>query len=87
MPRTGARFEKSENVLSSEELARLVRLFTELGVRRVRITGGEPLLRHGCSDETLKTMIRVAIANKPERHNFLAAGGEVLSIPMSALGG
>ena len=32
-------------LLSFDELARLTRLFVELGVRRVRLTGGEPLLR------------------------------------------
>ena len=33
------------DVLHFEEIARLVGLFTRLGVRRVRLTGGEPLLR------------------------------------------
>src|SRR5271165_4234989 len=33
-------------LLSFEELARLVRVFSSLGVDRVRLTGGEPLLRH-----------------------------------------
>jgi cyclic pyranopterin phosphate synthase len=32
-------------LLSFEEIARLVRVFTELGVTKVRLTGGEPLLR------------------------------------------
>ncbi|MBV8563296.1 MAG: GTP 3',8-cyclase MoaA, partial [Actinobacteria bacterium] len=32
-------------LLSFEEIARLAGLFAELGVRRVRITGGEPLVR------------------------------------------
>jgi len=32
-------------ILSFEELERLVRLFAPLGVRKLRITGGEPLLR------------------------------------------
>jgi cyclic pyranopterin phosphate synthase len=32
-------------LLSFEEIARLVRVFAELGVRKVRLTGGEPLLR------------------------------------------
>src|SRR5690349_5559710 len=31
--------------LSRPELARLVRIFADLGVRRVRLTGGEPTLR------------------------------------------
>src|SRR5579863_5379197 len=35
-----------EELLSFEELARLAGIFTELGVTRVRLTGGEPLLRH-----------------------------------------
>jgi cyclic pyranopterin phosphate synthase len=34
-----------EELLSFEELARLAEIFTELGVTRLRLTGGEPLLR------------------------------------------
>src|SRR5215469_13979854 len=34
-----------QELLSFEELVRLVNIFTELGVTRVRLTGGEPLLR------------------------------------------
>jgi cyclic pyranopterin phosphate synthase len=33
-------------LLSFEEIARLARLFVEQGVEKIRITGGEPLLRH-----------------------------------------
>ena len=32
-------------LLTFEEITRLARLFTQLGVRKVRLTGGEPLLR------------------------------------------
>ncbi len=35
-----------EALLSFEELAELAKIFTDLGVREVRLTGGEPLLRH-----------------------------------------
>jgi cyclic pyranopterin phosphate synthase len=38
--------ERSE-LLTFEEIARVVRLAAELGVRKVRLTGGEPLLRRG----------------------------------------
>jgi GTP 3',8-cyclase len=34
-------------LLSFEEVTRLARLFLRLGVEEIRITGGEPLLRHG----------------------------------------
>jgi cyclic pyranopterin phosphate synthase len=34
------------SILTFEEIARLGRVFTDLGVTKVRLTGGEPLLRH-----------------------------------------
>ncbi len=44
------RFLKSNERLSFEEIARLTRVFVELGVRKVRLTGGEPLLRPNLSE-------------------------------------
>ena len=38
-------FLPREELLTFEEITRLARLFAELGVRKVRLTGGEPLLR------------------------------------------
>lgn len=38
-------FLKRNEILSFEEIERLVRLFVKLGVKKVRITGGEPLVR------------------------------------------
>jgi cyclic pyranopterin phosphate synthase len=35
-----------QSILSYEEMARLAGIFAGLGVRKVRLTGGEPLLRH-----------------------------------------
>ncbi|HET6335767.1 MAG TPA: GTP 3',8-cyclase MoaA [Polyangiales bacterium] len=44
--REDAHFLPRPEILSYEELARLARLFvSELGVRKLRVTGGEPLLR------------------------------------------
>jgi cyclic pyranopterin phosphate synthase len=39
-------FLRRDEILSFEEIARLARVFTRFGVRKVRLTGGEPLLRH-----------------------------------------
>ncbi len=41
------RFSPRSHVLSIEEILRLGRIFTDLGVRKIRITGGEPLVREG----------------------------------------
>ncbi|HIO53594.1 MAG TPA: GTP 3',8-cyclase MoaA, partial [Chromatiales bacterium] len=47
MPQGFHDFEKNENWLSFDEIERVVRVFSELGVKRVRLTGGEPLVRKG----------------------------------------
>jgi GTP 3',8-cyclase len=44
------RFLKSAERLTFEEITRLARLAAAIGVRKVRLTGGEPLLRSGLSD-------------------------------------
>jgi GTP 3',8-cyclase len=45
MPEAGVDLLPRDDVLSFEEIERVVRLFTRLGVRRVRLTGGEPTVR------------------------------------------
>ena len=40
-------FLPKSTVLSLEEIERLIRVFSELGVKKVRLTGGEPLVRRG----------------------------------------
>ncbi len=37
-------------ILSWEELGRLARIFLSLGIRKIRVTGGEPLVRDGVED-------------------------------------
>lgn len=41
----GFRFLPRDEVLSFEEITRLARIFVELGVEKIRLTGGEPLVR------------------------------------------
>ncbi len=38
---------KREDILSYEDIQRIIKIFAELGVSKVRLTGGEPLLRRG----------------------------------------
>src|SRR5690606_31867967 len=44
------RFLKAGERLSFEEITRLARLFVQLGARKLRLTGGEPLLRPNISE-------------------------------------
>lgn len=47
MPAEGMKWLPREELLTDEELARVVGLFASLGVTELRITGGEPLVRPG----------------------------------------
>src|SRR4051812_47815026 len=53
MPETLGReleFHPRAAVLTFEELERVVGVFARLGVRKIRLTGGEPTVRHGIVD-------------------------------------
>lgn len=47
MPEEGISCLRHEDILNYEELCRIIRISTEIGIRKVRITGGEPLVRRG----------------------------------------
>ncbi|AFM39841.1 molybdenum cofactor biosynthesis protein A [Desulfosporosinus acidiphilus SJ4] len=47
MPSEGVAWMPHENILSYEEILRIMRISTQLGFHRFRITGGEPLVRKG----------------------------------------
>ncbi|MGQ9574775.1 MAG: GTP 3',8-cyclase MoaA [Thermoguttaceae bacterium] len=47
MPAEGVAFVPHAAILTFEEIQRVVRVAVSLGVRRVRLTGGEPLVRKG----------------------------------------
>ncbi len=49
-PPGGIRLLPREGILSFEEIEEVVREAVRLGVRKVRLTGGEPLVRHGIED-------------------------------------
>lgn len=45
MPNEGVDFVPHENILTYEEIIRLCQSFAKLGIRKVKLTGGEPLVR------------------------------------------
>ena len=50
MPETGAQFAPVKNLLSFPEILRFLSVAAPLGVTKIRLTGGEPLLRPGIAD-------------------------------------
>jgi GTP 3',8-cyclase len=50
MPEEGLQWLKSDRVLTFDEIERLARLFVHMGIRNLRLTGGEPTVRAGLPD-------------------------------------
>lgn len=50
MPEDGVCQLPHEQILTLEEIARLVRVAASLGIKSIRLTGGEPLVRKGVED-------------------------------------
>lgn len=50
MPDENIRFKPRSEILSFEEIERLVRVMAGLGINKLRLTGGEPLVRSGLAD-------------------------------------
>lgn len=45
MPAEGVPLTRKDNLLTTDEILRIASLFVDGGVRKIRLTGGEPLLR------------------------------------------
>lgn len=69
-----------EAILSFEEINELARIFTDLGVRKIRLTGGEPLLRHNLSE-----LIRMLAGNTAIQDLALTTNGILLERDALAL--
>jgi GTP 3',8-cyclase len=69
-----------EDILHFEEIETLVDVFTELGVDKVRLTGGEPLLRRDLPDLVRRLASRSAIRDLAMTTNgvLLAANAQAL---------
>ena len=73
-------FLAREELLTFEEITRLARLFVDLGVRKIRLTGGEPLLRRD-----LPELVRMLAAIENVDDITLTTNGSLLSRQAAAL--
>ena len=69
-----------EDVLTFEEMAQLVEVFADLGVDKVRLTGGEPLLRRD-----LDRLVRLLAGNPRLRDLAMTTNGVLLAEHAPAL--
>jgi len=50
MPAEGIQLLRHEDILSFDEITEVARIAVEMGVRKIRLTGGEPLVRRGITE-------------------------------------
>lgn len=80
MPETDYVWLPREDLLHFEEISRLVDVFTSLGVDRVRLTGGEPLLRRD-----LPTLVAMLAAKPALTDLAMTSNGILLAAEAEAL--
>src|SRR5438445_1303088 len=80
MPEDDYRWLPPTAILTFEEIERLVALFAGLGVHKVRLTGGEPLLRHD-----LATLVTMIARNPQIRDLAMTTNGLLLAKHAAAL--
>ena len=68
-------FLKREDLLTFEEIARLAQLFAQIGVEKIRLTGGEPLLRRD-----LEALVEMLAHVKGIRDLTLTTNGSLLTL-------
>ena len=57
MPAEGVPLSPKDHLLSVEEIIKLARLFVQEGTRKIRLTGGEPLVHPGIINIVGKFMV------------------------------
>ncbi len=80
MPEQEYAWLPKQNLLTFEEIDRLVDLFTSTGIDKVRLTGGEPLLR-----KDVVTLVRMLSANRKVEDLALTTNGMLLAEHAPAL--
>ena len=94
-PRLPGKKLQHKEVLRYEEILRIARLSVRLGINKIRVTGGEPLVRKGCCEflEKLATIDGLedislttnGILLKPHINKLLSAGIRRLNISLDTL--
>lgn len=92
MPEDGITPVEKENILNDEEIVSICRILSELGVTKVKLTGGEPLIRKGIPQlvEKLKnisgiekvTLTTNGVALKDQMDELVRAGLDGLNISL-----
>jgi GTP 3',8-cyclase len=87
------RFLPHEQILSFEEIARLARVFVGLGVQKIRLTGGEPLVRrhlHRLVEMLAELEVEITLTTngsllEKQAHDLKRAGLDRVTVSLDSL--
>ena len=95
MPECGVKKLPHAEILSLEEVLRVAEIFSRLGIRKIRLTGGEPLLRRNLASliRRLKgiagieqvTLTTNGVLLKTLAHELIAAGLDGINLSLDTL--
>ncbi len=80
MPPQGVTFMPHDEVLRNEEFIRLIDIFVRMGIKKIRFTGGEPLIRRGFFD-----IISETVRMHPDTDLCVTTNGTLLQEHLSDL--
>ncbi|MBX9685806.1 MAG: GTP 3',8-cyclase MoaA [Candidatus Obscuribacterales bacterium] len=80
MPAEGIPLRKKNELLSYEEIYRVAKVFVSLGIEKIRITGGEPLVRHD-----IELLIEKVASIKGLKHLAMTTNAVLLSAKAESL--
>jgi cyclic pyranopterin phosphate synthase len=78
------RFLPHDQLLSFEEVARLARIFADQGIEKIRLTGGEPLLRRNV-ERLIEMLAAITLPNGERIELTLTTNGSLLARKARAL--
>ena len=93
MPEEGIQLRDKAEFMSSEELIEIAKVFVDMGVKKIRLTGGEPLVKRGFA-ELIRTLgqlpIELAITTNAilvdkYLEDLLAAGVKNVNVSLDSL--
>lgn len=80
MPEEGIEYVPHSEILTYDEIARICRIASEIGITKIKLTGGEPLVRRGLAE-----LVKMLKSNSKTEQVTLTTNGTLLKDSISEL--
>lgn len=87
MPEEGIEMVSHRDILSFDEICRLTRVFASMGISKIKLTGGEPLVRRGLPDLAKQLKQIPGIAQVTVTTNGILLGEQIEALAEAGIDG